>query len=177
MKRVPALQEAGHELLRVESRKSQCAGTDVEVQLDVQLAPTSDELDAESLRAALEAALGAQVASASVPLPLTLPLPPSLSSRSEQQHPTRAIAAGRKSGACDSRDLSAQKACLYSYLQSACAKCAEPLLDVPWFPKSREELDLVAGHVIMYGPGLDADHPVGTAYMRLPAREQLFSYE
>ena len=107
VKRVPALQEAGHELLRVESRKSQCAGTDVEVQLDVQLAPTSDELDAESLRAALEAALGAQVASASVPLPLTLPLPPSLSSRSEQQHPTRAIAAGRKSGACDSRDLSA----------------------------------------------------------------------
>lgn len=29
-----------------------------------------------------------------------------------------------------------------------------------WFPKSRDELDLVAGNVVMYGPGLDADHPV-----------------
>ena len=49
---------------------------------------------------------------------------------------------------------------------------AELLLETPWFPTSREELDLVAGHVIMYGPGLDADHPVGGR--RLPAREQLF---
>ena len=84
-------QEAGHELLRVESRKSQRAGVDLDVQLEVQLAPACVEHDAERLRAALEAALGAHAASASVPLPL----PPSLSS------PTRAIAADRKSGACD----------------------------------------------------------------------------
>ena len=32
---------------------------------------------------------------------------------------------------------------------------------MPWFPKSREELDLFTGHVVMYRPGLDADHPVG----------------
>ena len=92
-----ALQEAGHELLRVESRKSQRAGVDWDVQLDVQLTPACVAHDAERLRVALEAALGAQAASACVPLPL----PPSLSSRCEQQHPTRAIAADRKSGACD----------------------------------------------------------------------------